>query len=156
MSPFRNGNILSTPSRFIRKCEINLQNFNFCKHCYIRCHKNCVQDVHWCCILIHIFFWLNTGKNVDSYVIEPHVYQVPVLWLTRRIQHFHDLRLSYFYCIKAMSRITAVYLQWTMYVKTKSSVYICTKKTTTKLSRSSNPSLGKWKSKSFISELYLL
>ena len=46
MSPFRNGNILSTPSRFIRKCEINLQNFNFCKHCYIRCHKNCVQDVH--------------------------------------------------------------------------------------------------------------
>ena len=37
---------------------------------------------------------------------------------------FHDLGLSYFYRIKAMSFITADHLQWTIFVKTKSRVYM--------------------------------
>ena len=37
-----------------------------------------------------------------------------------RVHYFHDLGLSYLYHIKAMSWITADYLQWTyMYVHKK-------------------------------------
>ena len=72
------------------------------------------------------------------------------------VHFFLDLVLSYFYRIKAMSWITAEYLQCATYVKTKSRVYMYIKKTRKKLSRPSNPSLGKWKSVSFIFVLYPL
>ena len=39
----------------------------------------------------------------------------------------HDLDISCFYCIKAIW-ILPDYLQWTLYVKTKSHVYMCIKK----------------------------
>ena len=105
-----------------------------------------------------IFFWLNTGKNVDRYIIKPlkSIKHQRVWWWTRGYTIFHDLTLSCFYHIKAMSWITADYLQWIMYVKTKSRVYMCIKKTSTKLSKPSNPSLGKWKSISFIFVFYSL
>ena len=67
MFRFANGNILSTRSRFIRQCKMNIQNCHFCKHCHVRCHINWIQDFIWCCILNHIFFWLKNTKNDDPY-----------------------------------------------------------------------------------------
>ena len=48
--------------------------------------------------------------------------------MNHRVHYIHDLGLSYFYRIKAMSLITADQLQWTIYVKIKSRVYMCIKK----------------------------
>ena len=59
--------------------------------------------------------------------------------VTQRVHYFLDLGLSYFYRIKEIWRITAEYLQWTIYKM----VYTYLKKTDKKLSRPSNPSLGK-------------
>ena len=85
------------------------------------------------------------------------VYQAPEnVMMTQRVDDFLELDLSYFYRIKGMSWITAEYLQWTIYVKTKSHVYMYIKKTSKKLSRPSNPSLGKWRSLSFIFVFYPL
>ena len=53
------------------------------------------------------------------------VYQAPEsVMMTQRVHYFLDLGQSYFYRIKGMSWITAEYLQWTIYVKTKSNVYM--------------------------------
>ena len=89
-TPFTNvlfckWNILSTPSRCIRKYKMNIQNFSLFV-IFVRCHINWVED-------FHLVLYLNSQKN-----------------------------------------------------KTKSRVYMCIKKTTTKRSRRSNRSLGKWKS----------
>ena len=79
------------------------------------------------------------------------VYQAPEsVMMTQKVHYFLDLGLSYLYRIKGMSWITAEYLQWTIYVKTKKYVYMYIKKTSKKISRPSNPSLGKWRSLSFI------
>ena len=72
--------------------------------------------------------------------------------MNHRVHYFHDLGLSYLYYIKAMSMIAAD--QLTLYVKTKNRVYICIKKTSAKLSSSSNLSLGKLKFMSFIILFY--
>ena len=48
--------------------------------------------------------------------------------MNHRVHCFHDLGLSYFYRIKAMSLTTADHLRWTKYVKTKSLAYMCIKK----------------------------
>ena len=57
------------------------------------------------------------------------VYQAPEsVMMKKRVHFFLDLGLSYFYRIKAMSWITAEYLQWTIYVKTKDRVYMYMKK----------------------------
>ena len=82
MSCFANGNILSTPSRCIRKYKMNIQNFSLFV-IFVRCHINWVED-------FHLVLYLSSQKN-----------------------------------------------------KTKSRVYMCIKKTTTKRSRRSNRSLGK-------------
>ena len=77
-------------------------------------------------------------------LLKPQVYQAPEsVIMNQKVHYFNDLSLLYFYCIKAMSWITADHLQWTIYGKTKSYVYMPIKKTSTKLSRLSNPSLGK-------------
>ena len=78
------------------------------------------------------------------------------MMMNERVHYFHDFGLSYFYRIKTMSWITADYLQSTIYVRTKCLVYMCIKKTGAKLSRPSNPSLSKRKSKSFIFVFYSL
>ena len=48
--------------------------------------------------------------------------------MIQRVHYFLDLGQSYFYCIKGISWITAEYLQWTIYVKTKNHVYMYIKK----------------------------
>ena len=68
------------------------------------------------------------------------VYQAPE---SVRVHYFLDLDQSFYDHIKGMSWITAEHLQWTIYVKTKSHVYVYIKKTSKTLSRPSNPSLGK-------------
>ena len=60
--------------------------------------------------------------------------------MNHRVHYFHGLGLSYFYRIKATPLITADHLQWTIYVKTKSRVYMGIKKTFQAFQ-----SLGKWK-----------
>ena len=85
------------------------------------------------------------------------VYQTPEsVIMNQKVHYFHDLSLSYFYRIKVMSWIIADHLQWTIYGKTKSCIYMSIKKTSTKLSRLSNPSLGNWKSIFFIFVSYPL
>ena len=88
-------------------------------------------------------------------LLNPQIYQAPESVIkNHRVHCLHDLGLCYFYRIKAMSLITANHLKWTIYVKTKSLVYMCIKKTSAKPSRPSNPSLGKWKRISFIFVFY--
>ena len=60
----------------------------------------------------------------------PPVYQAPEsVMMNQSVHYLHDLGLSYLYSIKALSWITVDYLQWAIYVKTKSRVYMCIKKT---------------------------
>lgn len=46
LSRFVSGEILSTPSRFVRQCKISIQNCHSCKRCYFWCHINWVQGFH--------------------------------------------------------------------------------------------------------------
>ena len=48
--------------------------------------------------------------------------------MNHRVHYFHHLGLSYFYHTKATSLITDDQLQWTIYVKTKTRVYMFMKK----------------------------
>ena len=60
---------------------------------------------------------------------KPQTYQATEsVIMNHRVHYFHSLDLSYFYRIKAMSLITADHLQWTIYVKRKSRVYMGKKK----------------------------
>ena len=53
------------------------------------------------------------------------VYQAPEsVMMSQMVHYFLDFGLCYFYRIKSMSWITAEYLQGTIYVKTKSRVYM--------------------------------
>ena len=62
-------------------------------------------------------------------LLKTQVYQAPQsIMMNQRLHYLHDLGLSYFCRIKPMPWITADYLQWTIYVKTKSRVYMCIKK----------------------------
>ena len=86
-------------------------------------------------------------------LLNPQIYQaLRSVIMNHRVHCFHDL--IYFYRIKAMSLITFDHLQWTIYVKAKSRVYMCIKKTSAKFSRPSSPSSGKWKCISFIFVFY--
>ena len=59
----------------------------------------------------------------------PQVYQAPEsVMRNQKVHYFRDFSLSYFYSIKAMSWVTADNLQWTVYGKTKSHVYMPIKK----------------------------
>ena len=62
-------------------------------------------------------------------LLNPQIYQAPEsATMNHRVHYFHDFGLSYFYHIKTMSLITADHMQWTIYVKTKSRVYMCVQK----------------------------
>ena len=62
-------------------------------------------------------------------LLNPQIYKtLESVIMNHRVHYFHDLGLSCFYNIKATSLITAGHLQWTIYVKTKSVVYMCIKK----------------------------
>ena len=74
-------------------------------------------------------------------LLNPQIYQAPEsVLMNHGVYYFHDLGLSYFYRIKAMSLITADHFHWTIYVKIKNLVYISINKTSAKLSRPFNPS----------------
>ena len=61
-------------------------------------------------------------------LLNPQIYQaLRSVIMNHRVQYFHDLGLSYFYRIKAMSLITPDHLQLTIYVKAKRFVYMCIK-----------------------------
>ena len=88
-------------------------------------------------------------------LINPQIYEAPESVLMNHMLHYsHHLGQCYFYCIKAITLITVDDLQWPIYVKSKNHVYMCIKKTSAKLSRPSNPSLGKWKCISYIFVFY--
>ena len=73
-------------------------------------------------------------------LLNPQIYQaLESVIMNHRVHYFHDLGLSYFYRIKAISLITADHLRWAIYVKTKGRVYMCMKKTSAKLSTSFKP-----------------
>ena len=62
-------------------------------------------------------------------LLNPQIYQaLESVIMNHKVHYFHDLGLSYFYRIKAVSLITADHLQWTIYVKTKNRVYMYIKK----------------------------
>ena len=114
----------------------------------------------WFCIITHIYFWLNTENNADPYIIKH-----PYLSRTRNCDNEPQSTLFSWIgpalslphqsnAIDVNVIVTADHLQWTICVKTKSRVDICLTKTNAKLSRPSNPSVGKWKCISFIFVFY--
>ena len=75
MSRFANESILSTPSRFIRQCKMNIQSFClfviFVSAIMLGAIKIGFRTSISFCVLTHIFFWLNTENNADPYIIKP-------------------------------------------------------------------------------------
>ena len=62
-------------------------------------------------------------------LLNPQVHHAPErVIINQKVHYFLHLGLSYFYSIKEMSCITADHLQWTIYGKTKSRVYMSIKK----------------------------
>ena len=107
---------------------MNIQNCHFCKGCHVRCHTNWVQDFHLMLYLDSHFGWI-MKKMTTGILWNFQVYQaLESVMMNQRVHYFLDLGLSYFYRIKAVSWITAEYLQWTIYVKTNSRVYKYIKK----------------------------
>ena len=145
------------------QCKINIQNFClfviFVSAVMLGAiligFKTLMTLSIWRCILTHIFFRLNTENNADPYITKP-----PNLSSTGKCDNEpHDTLFSWFGPMlfllhQSNNLVTADHLQWTIYVKTKSYVYLWIKKTSAKLSRLSNPSLGKWKCTSFIFVFY--
>ena len=161
MSRFANRNIPSTPSRFIRQCKMNIQNF-----CLFVIFVSAVmlgailigfKTSIWCCILTHIFFSLNTENNADPYIIKP-----PNLSSTRKCDNEpQGIAFSWFGPILFLPHQSNVIdHSWPLAMdhicKNKNPYLYVHKKTSAKLSRPSNPSLGKWKCISFIFVFYPL
>ena len=100
------------PSRSVRQCKINIQYFHSPKGSHVACDINWVQD-------FHLVWYLNPHVLLVKFRItfKPLYYQPPSLWSTKECDNepkgtlFHDLWLAYFYSMKAMSWITADYLQ---------------------------------------------
>ena len=133
MSRFANGNILSTPSSFIRQCKMNIQNFClfviFVSAVMLGVIKIGFNTSIWCCILTHIFSWLNTEKLPALILLNPQVYHASEgVIMNHRVHYFHDSSLSYFYRIKAMSWITAGHLQWIIICKNQKAYFYVHKK----------------------------
>ena len=150
MSRFANENIRLTPSHFIRQCKMNIQNCHFFKHGHVRCPVNWIQDFIWCCILNRIFFWLNRGKNADAYITKlksikhqrvrcwPGGQTIFLKWAFLFLPHQNNV-MDHSWVV-AMNHIC----------KNKKPYLYVHKKTSKKLSRPSNLSLGKWRSLSLI------
>ena len=109
----------------------------------------------WCCILTHILFWLNTENNVDPYIIKP-----PNLSSTRkRYNEPQGTLFSWLVPILFLPhQSNAIDHCWPLAMdhicKNKKLCLYVHKTSSTKLSRPSNPLLGKWKCISFISVFY--
>ena len=114
----------------------------------------------WCCIFTHIFFWLNSGKNAETYIIK-----LPSISSIREYDDEPDGTLfSWFGLIlflphKAIQSNVMDH-SWALAMnhicKNKEPCFYAHKKTSKKLSRPPKYSLGKWKTVSFIFVFYLL
>ena len=125
---------------------MNIQNCHFSKCYHVRCHINWVQDFHSMLYLNSLFLLVKCLKKYRSFILlNSQVYQASKsVMMNQRVHHFHDLgRFMISTTSKSVSWMTADYLEWTIYVKTKSCVCIYMKKTSTKLYRPSNPLLSK-------------
>ena len=104
-----------------------------------------------------IFFWLNTGKNADPYIIKP-----PSLLTTRECDVEADGALfSWFGRILFLPHQSNFMAHFWLFAinhicKNKKPYLYMHKKARTKLLRPSNPSLGRWKSTCFIFVFYPL
>ena len=74
---------------------------------------NLVQEFHLMLYLNSHFLFAKYWKKMRTLtLLNSQVYQAPEsVMMNQRVHYFHDLGLSYFYRIKAMSWITADYLQ---------------------------------------------
>ena len=69
LSCFANGNVLSTPSRFIRQSKMNIQ--NFCLFViFLRGHINWVQD-------FHLVLYLNSQKTKTKSLVYMCIKRLP-------------------------------------------------------------------------------
>ena len=123
MSHFANGNILLTPSRFIRQCKMNIQ--NFVSTVMLGAIQIGFKTSIWCCILTLILFWLNNGRNAD-----PYVTKLSNLSSTRECDDDPEGTQYYWFGpISFQSNVMNHRWLWIIYVKTKSHVYMYIKKT---------------------------
>ena len=105
----------------------------------------------WCCILTHIFFWLNNGRNTD-----PYITKLSSLSSTREYDDDPEGTLfSWFGPILFLPHQRNVMdHSWVLAMnhicKNKKPCLYVHKETSKKLSRPSNLSLGKWRSLSLI------
>ena len=117
---------------------------HFSMRCHVRCHINWAQDFHLMSNL-NIFFWLNTENNADPYIINPPYLSRPKniineLWGTL-FSWFGSILFLLHQCKCHWWQLTTCSGPY-IYVKTKGHVYMRIKKTSTKLSRTSDSSLG--------------
>ena len=109
----------------------------------------------WCCILNHLFFWLNTESNAVPCITKP-----PSLSSTRMYDNEPQGTLfSWFDTVLFLPHQSNVMSHsWPLAMdhicKNKKPCLYVHKKTSAKLSQPSNPSLGKWKCISFIFVFY--
>ena len=163
MSRFANGNILLTPSRFIRQCKMNIRNYHFCKYCHVRWHINWIQDFH---LTLYFNSVVKTHNGKSSYIMEkngdPYITKLSSLSSTRECDDDPEGTLfSWFGPILFLPHQRNVMdHSWVLAMnhicKNKKPCLYVHKKNSKKLSRPSNPSLGKWRSLSFIFVFYPL
>ena len=105
----------------------------------------------WCCILTHIFFWLNKGKNAD-----PYITKLSCLSTTRECNGDQEGTLFSWFgpILFLLHQRDVMDHSWVLAMnhicENKKPFLYVHKKTSKRLSRPSNPSLGKWRSWSFI------
>ena len=163
MSRFANGNILSTPSRFIRQCKMNIQNFClfviFVSAVMLGAiligFKTLMTLSIWRCILTPIFFRLNTENNADPYITKP-----PNLSSTGKCDNEpHDTLFSWFGpMLFLLHQSDNIDHSWPLAMdhicKNKKPCLYVHKKTSAKHSSPSNTTLDKWKCMPFIFVFY--
>ena len=98
---FTNGSILSTPSRFVRKCKMNIRNCHSRKIYHVRCHINWVLDFHFISYLNPYFLLIKSREKYRRLIIKIQcVYQIlDNVMINQRVHYFHDLCLFFFYGI---------------------------------------------------------
>ena len=122
---------------------MNIRNCNFVSAVMLGAIWIWFKSFIWCCILTHIFCSLNTGKNADPYIIK-----LSSLSSTRECNDEPEGTLfSWFGPILLLPHESNVMdyswlLAMSLICKNKKPCLYLHKKTSTKRSRPSNPSLG--------------
>ena len=136
---------------FYQHCHVSWDNEKWIFKMFVSSHINWVPfDV-----VTQIFFWLNTKKNAEPYIIKP-----PNLSSTRKCDNeLQGTLFSWFVPILFLPHQSNVIdhswpLSMDQICKNKKPCLYVLKKTSAKLSRPSNLSLGKWKCISSIYAFY--